>query len=303
MALLVMAGVAPVRSAAPVAAATPEGTYVVWTWNVAGWKIHHGATSDGLVTTVTDSIRNRGAHLVALNELCLSQYEAIRTELRDSGWPQDGENFSHFEQLSERGCRGEPFGLALFSRSPLGPAESFPLSPDGSVEERQLLCAPLRERPHLRFCTTHITPSGKRFKGQTLIETQLNDVLDQLETFESGGDTVIIAGDFNVQPNDPRLDPWYSFDLDTPNNSNNMGDYRELDDTDPRCPGYGESTMADGNSGGACHQGRKIDMIFVRENHIVGHYEAEAVSPGNRCRGLCSDHKILVGMVAVTVAP
>src|SRR5690349_20177037 len=129
-------------------AATVNQTLNVWTWNVAGQKMHGGATGNGLITVLGNSIRNRGAHLAAVNELCWSQYKAIQKNLRDSGWPQDVENFSRFEVTHSTGCSGgEQYGIALFGKAPMGSANRITLPDDGKTEKRKLLCAPLTNRP------------------------------------------------------------------------------------------------------------------------------------------------------------
>lgn len=282
------------------AAATVTATYHIWTWNVAGWAIHRGSTSDGLITALTNSIRNRSANFAALNELCWSQYKAIQSNLRNSGWPQDVANFSRFESSWDTVCNGEPFGNALFSKAPMGTANRFLLPQDTSPERRTLLCAPLTSRPHLRFCTTHITPSNEVVNGQNINVQQLEYVRARLEEFHAAGDTVLIAGDFNAQPNYGRLDNWYSPSLNVPNNIQNRGAYRELDDLEPGCVGYGETTVADGNTEGPCG-GKKIDLIFVREADLAGGYDGDSLSIATTCGGPCSDHRITIGTVTVRI--
>ncbi|MFG1842082.1 endonuclease/exonuclease/phosphatase family protein [Micromonospora sp. NPDC049175] len=287
--------------AGPAQAATVTATYTGWTWNVAGWTIHRGVTNDGLIPALADSIRNRAANFAALNELCWSQYKAVQANLLASGWPQDDTNFSRFEAHSETACGGEPFGVALFSRAPLGAANRYALAADGTSERRKLLCAPLEARPHLRFCTTHITPSNAVINGKNINVTQLDEVRGRIDSFAANGDTVLIAGDFNAQPHYGRLDSWYSTTLNTPNNGANTGAYRELDDTDSRCPGYGETTVYDGNTEGLCGQGKKIDLIFVRNDRIAGSYSGDSLAISTTCGGPCSDHRIVIGTVTVSV--
>jgi endonuclease/exonuclease/phosphatase family metal-dependent hydrolase len=287
--------------ALPAHAAT-NVTYTAWTWNVAGWTIHRGSTTDGLVPALTSSVQNRGAQLVAVNELCQGQYSAIQASLKAAGWPSDPTNFSRFEAHSSTACGGQPFGLAIFSKYPLGAANRYTLSSDGDDEARKLLCAPLEARPHLRFCTTHITTSNLVINGQKINETQLNEVRSRLEGFNTAGDTVIIAGDFNAQPNYGRLNNWYSSTLNTSYNSSNTGAYRELDDTDTRCTGYGEETTAIGTSGeGLCGQEPKVDLIFVRANRISGSYSADSLAIPTCGSSPCSDHRVLYGSVQVSV--
>ncbi|WP_234359151.1 endonuclease/exonuclease/phosphatase family protein [Plantactinospora sp. BC1] len=300
-AVLAMVPAVVLSAAAPASAGEVNASYNVWTWNVAGWKMHRGATGNGLITVLANSIRNRKADFAALNELCWSQYKAVQSNLRASGWPAAVENFSRFQEHNSTHCNGEPFGLAIFSRQPMGPADRFPLAPDGSSERRQLLCAPLEARPHLRFCTTHITPSNDVIGGLKINERQLGEVLTVVENYHAAGDTVIIAGDFNAQPDYGRMNPWYSRNLDVPLNGGNRGDYRELDDTHADSPGYGETTVADGDTSGPDGQGKKIDMIFVREDRIVGAYTGDSLSISTACGGACSDHRILIGTVTVRV--
>lgn len=276
-------------------------TYTVWQWNVAGNTIHSGSTTDGMVTQAAASVVSRSADFAAFNELCQGQYSALVEELRAKGWPQDAQNFARFEPSRPAGnasvCKGEAFGNALFSKRPLGGAARFALPDDGTAEKRNLLCAPLTDGTATRFCTTHITTS------QTANVAQLEFVRQKLEAYDAAGETTLIAGDFNAQPSYGRLNSYYAASVDTPNNANNTGQYRELDDNDPdHCPGYGEWT-ADGTPGTTppCGGNAKIDHIFVRESALAGPYSADSLAISTSCTGVtaCSDHRILVGTVTV----
>ncbi|MFD0558907.1 endonuclease/exonuclease/phosphatase family metal-dependent hydrolase [Stackebrandtia endophytica] len=279
-----------------------EQTYNVWLQNIAGWKMHRASTTNGLVAAVTASIRNRDADFVAFNEMCRQQYNAIIGELRAAGWPQDSTNFARFGAVRSDVCDGQDFGNAIFSRDPLGNAERLPLPDDGSVADHTVLCAPLQVQPTVRFCTTHITTSNEVIDGVKANQRQLDAANVHMEDYHRAGETVIIAGDFNAQPNYGRMNGWYSANLDTPNNSDNTGYYRELDDDDEQhCLGYGEPTVGVGDPPGQCVPEKKIDMIFVRENRIVGDYWADALAISQNCGGPCSDHKILIGQVTVAV--
>nr|WP_223874385.1 endonuclease/exonuclease/phosphatase family protein [Salinispora pacifica] len=313
----VAAGFALAPSASAVASTTT--TYNTWQWNVAGNTMHHGSTTDGMVSGAVSSIVNRSADFVAFNELCWGQYKAIQAGLKSAGWPVDTTNYSRF--ATSRGptagiCNGnEDFGNAIFSRQPLGFARKFTLPSDGSNERRTLLCDNLVSAPRVRFCTTHITTSGAAgSNGLPNNVNQLNYVLDQMETYYAAGDTVIIAGDFNAQPHYGRLNNWYSTTLNTVNNGGNKGHYRELDDNDSgNCIGYGEWT-ATGTPGATppCASSKplaKIDLTFVREDKIVGGYRGDSLSISTSCTGIpatpnypagsCSDHRITIGTVTV----
>lgn len=281
---------------------TSPKTYNVWQWNVAGDKIHDGSTDTGMVSAAAGSIEYRGADFAAFNEICEDQYAALVDALRLKNWPQDPQNFARFAPSRQPGntavCKGGAFGNALFSKRPLGGADRITLPDDGSTEQRNLLCAPLTDGSRTRFCTTHITT------GQDFNVAQLEAVREQLEAYHTAGDTVLIAGDFNAQPNYGRLNSFYAPSLDTPSNPNNKGQYRELDDNDEaHCPGYGEWTVEGGGTSLSCGANSKIDLIFVRESALAGPYSADSLGISTGCTGVpdgaCSDHRILTGTVTV----
>lgn len=277
----------------------------VWMWNVAGWSMHEGSTTNGMVDAAAASIQNRDADFAAFNELCRSQYDAIISRLRDDGWAEDPQNFSRFESNHDTGCGGGQYGNAIFSKRPLGAADRFTLPQDETAERRSVLCAGLETNPTLRFCTTHITPSNEVIDGEKINEQQLDYALALLEDYHDSGDSVVIAGDFNAQPNYGRMSGWYSSAVDTPNNSGNTGDYRELHDDDAdHCIGYGEYTvLGQWDPPGPCGEdGKKIDMIFVRENLLVGDYWGDALAISQDCGGPCSDHRILIGNATVDLS-
>lgn len=305
--------------AAPAAAAT-SATFVVWHWNVAGHTMHDGSTTDGMVAIAVASILNRNASFAAFNELCWGQYKAIQARLKTAGWPADTGNYSRFAASlgpASGVCNGnEDYGNAIFSKQPLGAASRFTLPSDGRAEQRNLLCDNLLNIPRMRFCTTHITTSNAiASNGQQHNVNQLNHVLNRLETYRAAGDTVVIAGDFNAQPHYGRLNNWYSSNLSTVNNGGNTGRYRELDDNDGRCAGYGEWT-ATGTPGAVppCSSTQpqaKIDLIFVREDRIGGAYSGDSLAISTGCSGIpptsaypagsCSDHRVVIGTVTVVI--
>jgi len=209
-----------------------------WVWNVAGHTMHGGATDDGLIEAAASSIVARDVDFVGFNELCFSQYRALQDELRARNWPQGETNFSRFAEGRPAGtavCGGSSFGNAIFSRAPLGAASRMSLPEDeGSAEIRTLLCAPLLDTPHLRWCTTHVTTSSEvGTDGLAANVRQLMFIQDQLRDWHEDGDTVLIGGDFNAQPQYRRLDRFYSRNINTAVNGDNRGVHRELDDLDP----------------------------------------------------------------------
>jgi hypothetical protein len=296
----------------------PTETYTVWHWNVAGSTLHGGSVSDGMVEAVVASVLAQGAHLVSLNELCRPQFDAVLARLTAARWPQDPTRFAAFQASIEGQpgvCAGEPYGVALFSATPIAESERTVLPRDEDGGYRVLLCSVVGPRAAVRFCTTHITTSSfpAADSAVPLNFLQLNAVLGRLEVYATAGESVLIAGDLNAQPHYGRLDAWYASSVDGPVNGGNTGPYRELDDTDSRCPGYGEATAL-GSVGVAapCGAGVKVDHVFARADQVVGPYRADALEIPYRCAGVpelrgvrpagaCSDHQVLVGRVTVRV--
>ncbi|MBB5782120.1 endonuclease/exonuclease/phosphatase family protein [Nonomuraea jabiensis] len=294
-------------------AADSVRTYNVWQWNVSGQKMNGGSTTNGMVDAAAASILTRDSDFAAFNELCWSQYEALKDKLIKNHWVSENTSFARFaairneeEPIAPEVCGGEQFGIAIFSRRDLGAATRYELPRYSEKARYKLLCAPLEDLQHMRFCTTHITSENADIDGSPINERQLNAVQDHLEDLYDAGNTVIIAGDFNARPHLQRLNDWYSPTVNGPNNHNNTGAYRELDDLDPRCPGVGEPTTLDTLPvEDPCKDRPKIDMIFVRESLIVGAYSGDALGEGTggtACGGgPCSDHRVLIGTVTVRV--
>ncbi|MFF7179365.1 endonuclease/exonuclease/phosphatase family protein [Streptomyces sp. NPDC008121] len=312
-------------AASPASAASTTATYTVWHWNVSGHVMWDGKTTGGMVTKAVSSIDNRDADFVSFNEICFSQYKAIQQGLIAAGWPEDTGNFSRFaETLAPISglCDGASgFGNALFSKRALGSSRQYPLPADTPTAERptpeprKMLCAPLAEQARMKFCTVHITTSNVVGPGQTKADNvrQLDDVRGVLDGFDAAGETYLVAGDFNAQPDYSRLDGYYAPSV-AGNNGNNTGAHRELDDADAaNCPGYGEWT-ADAVPGNAppCGDKAKIDHVFVRESRVAGPYSADALTIPTGCTvpdpmappadpTQCSDHRVLVGTVPVLI--
>ena len=120
--------------------------------------------------------------------------------------------------------------------------------------------------------------------------------------WENQRDTVILAGDFNLDPYDRAFNAMYASSANHPNNPDNRGHYREVDDADrEHCISHGERTSVRPNWG-PCHTGRKIDYIFMRENRIVGgRYSGDALNIPTDCTGACSDHRPLISNMRLRI--
>lgn len=317
---LAFAAVCTAPGAAPAGAAEVPTTtsYGVWHWNVAGSSMHAGLTDTGMVTEAVGSIKAQDPDFVSFNEICRTQYEAIRDLLaaEPSPWTT-ATDYARFATTRKAGtgiCQGESFGNALFSKNRLGTSRTYVLPPDYTaeeaaadpgVEDRSMLCAPLFDQPRMRFCTTHITGSNRRLPNPLtspkINQQQLNAVRDILDGFATAGDAYLLAGDLNARPGYTRLDSL-------------MKAHTELDGADPlHCPGYGEWTAVstppdDDPAACASNEGNvKLDFVLARTDRMDGTYTADSRAIPTTCRlddapnRPCSDHRVLIGSAHLTV--
>ena len=201
-------------------------------WNIAGGKVHDCRTA-GITAAVRRIVRDHDIQFVGLNEVCPDQYDAIRAALRDHWGKSASARFSAFVG---DGGQGRLVGNAIFSKQDLDQITRKWVG-DDQFGERNLLCGRVDARPHLRFCSTHLTP------GDDKARVQLGRVHDAIEYWwDERRDTVLLAGDFNLMPNDPAFNAVYSQHANHPtHNPNNHGHYHELDDNDrDHCKGFGE---------------------------------------------------------------
>lgn len=322
---LALAAVCVAPGVAPAGAAEGEkvtAAYRVWHWNVAGSTLHDGRTDTGMVAEAVGSIRAQDPDFVSFNEICRTQYEAIRDLLKAAPAPgaapwTSATDYARFATSRKAGtgiCQGEAFGNALFSKRNLGISRTYVLPPDHTeeealadprVEDRTMLCAPLADQPNMKFCTTHITGSNRRLPDPVTspkINTQqLNEVKAILDGFAANEQSYLLAGDLNARPGYSRLDPL-------------MTVHTELDGADPlHCPGYGEwtaMTTTPDTSPEACasNEGNvKLDFVLARTGQMDGTYTADSKAIPASCKldgepnRLCSDHRVLTGTAHLAV--
>ena len=258
-------------------------------WNIAGGK-ENGCKTEGITRAVMRYVKDGNAPMdfISLNEVCRSQYLAIRSELVKHWGKKGNAKFSAFEASGK-----SRVGVAIFSRQNLRGITRHEVGAD-KWGKRHLLCGRQVNR-RVRVCTTHLTP------GDATARKQLVRVLARIEGWwHHNRDTVIIGGDFNIQSNDPGFDKMYSSKANTPNNRSNHGHYREWDDNDANhCKGYGQRSQP-GTTRGPCQAGSKIDFIFARENRIVNQkYGARTLDIPRDCTGVCSDHRAVRGWARI----
>ncbi len=266
-------------------------TYRVLQWNIAGGKENNCKTA-GITNAVRRYVKNKKIDFVSLNEVCPAQHRAIRKALRNLWGKAAGAKFSAYVGDGTNRIVGN----SIFSRWNLKEITKRKVGED-QYGDRFLLCGQLRSRQHLRFCSAHLSPADSK------ATKQMQRVRKRIEAWwNNRRDTVILAGDINLQANHPGLNSVYAPGVNTKNNPGNFGRYREVDDNDPdHCKGFGQRSTP-GTAGGPCHEGGKIDFIFARRNRIVEkRYGGKTLNIPTDCTGKCSDHRAVVGRYRLRV--
>ena len=158
----------------------------------------------------------------------------------------------------------------------------------------------MASRAHLRFCTTHITPETTVIDGRPVNETQLDEVRAGWSRSTPPATPSWSRATSTRSRTTDASNTWYSPAVATAHNAANTGDYRELDDTDPRLPRVRRDDDPR-HRWGRCGQSAKIDLVFVRANRVVGPYSADSLPIPSCGATPCSDHRALVGTVRVSV--
>ncbi|MFE2141936.1 endonuclease/exonuclease/phosphatase family protein [Streptomyces sp. NPDC059456] len=275
------------------------------TYNVCGaaCDIYNGSRTawrDNVVGAMDDW----NADLVMLQEMCYGQWTLLRDALQnrsDGGQVYDSVWGAALPTATKCAKWGSDtrYGLAIFSKGSPGSINNGSrsvtlLANPAQGEQRILLCAraAVGERT-VRACNTHLD-----FKGDNP-SAQATQVAEVTRGYADQGDPVVLAGDFNMLPKDPRMAPLYQ-------HGGGTGVFQEVDENDKseftgsECPQSGdvcrsgEATVerASGCSPHASPEG-KIDYIFLSYywfQTVRG--DAAACTPG------MSDHHLLRGAAA-----
>jgi endonuclease/exonuclease/phosphatase family metal-dependent hydrolase len=209
---------------------------------------------------VREAVRFR-PDVVTVNEICLTQYAALKQHLARAGWRMDGTYASSQDNVPACGTTGR-FGTAVLSRGnvPDGQQDYRPFVHTGGETytnggrtvrvRRGLLCADTRfDGERLVACTAHTYSKAPE---------QLREIRDWTAGFPKSV-PVVLAGDLNLPPDAPALS-WLT----------------------------GRFAEADGEPGEATADGRKIDYVFATRRHFT-------VADGDARWFRESDHALLEG--------
>jgi endonuclease/exonuclease/phosphatase family metal-dependent hydrolase len=165
-----------------------DAPYTLLQFNICGNACSSGG--DGIVNALAGAVQHRRPFAVTLNEVCENQFARLAAELPAYR--------GHFDPTGPKCRNGAPYGNAVLMRgSSLSVIGSWMLPAVIFEEDRRLLCVRSGE---VTVCVTHLSVEESNREGQiAAIATVLSGLSGPL----------VLAGDFNLDPSDPRLDPLY----------------------------------------------------------------------------------------------
>jgi endonuclease/exonuclease/phosphatase family metal-dependent hydrolase len=180
--------------------------------NMCGNACNHGgfAVTDNIEATVGE----RTPTLVTLNEVCENQYDRLQADLTAYR--------ARFDPTGPTCQDGARYGNALFARTTdLTFIGSWLLPNPAEDEARRLMCLHMRVpgQPAVVVCVTHISSFLANVGPQV---SAAAGILNGLDTT----DPVLLAGDFNTDPGDARMNPLYNSCY-----AGGIGHFREADST------------------------------------------------------------------------
>ncbi len=170
----------------------------VATFNIWGNVGHQGKT-DWIPPVINETVGTAPVAM-ALQEACRNQAAELAARL---GMRME------FQALMPHRCdNGQDFGNAvLYQGTATGPVVRRIMPGIDEDEPRGLICVPLND---MLFCAIHLSIDQGRRLGQTLWLATVEKGGDpQLRPLKSWG-TVVLAGDFNGEPNSPELSQLYT---------------------------------------------------------------------------------------------
>lgn len=215
---------------------------------VASWNIHAGRTSS--LDTVANVLAATDADVIALQEVDVG---VQRTGEIDQ--PAVLANRLGYEYVFAQSIeyQGGAYGLAVLSRLPLAAVERISLDAAAASERRIGLDVTVCAGPSpLRIVSTHL---------DYIVEANVQNTRDLLAAVDGAGGALLLAGDFNVEPEAPSIQDVLA-----------AGFYDVLAARDP-APTYG---------------GRRIDYFFADARL------SRAVISGEVMETADSDHRLLL---------
>ncbi len=197
-ALLLAAATFFTTGAEPAAATGPVR---VMHFNICGAICNHGVVDKpGAGNDIVEDVRNRvigfKSHILTLNEVCVGQFNRLKSLLGNSGWKMSG---IFRAQRNDGRCKGGAgFGDAVLTASFVGSTEVLAL-PNFGGERRAVLCLRTSAGGPVLACTLHLITGRSGQEGPAKKQLQVAAAARGLNGRAAQG-AVIVGGDFNLMP-------------------------------------------------------------------------------------------------------
>jgi endonuclease/exonuclease/phosphatase family metal-dependent hydrolase len=157
--------------------------------NTCGNSCNRGGLA--VVRNLAGTIAAHQPYAVTLNEMCENQYDRLRAQLRGYA--------GRFDPTGPTCRNGARYGNAILVRSStVDLVRSWPLPNPSGHETRRLMCL---RTPSFLVCVTHISYLPADIAAQVATVARILRGL--------GDVPVLLGGDFNTGPADPRMSPLY----------------------------------------------------------------------------------------------
>lgn len=201
----------------------------------------------GVANATVLSIQDWGARLVTLNEVCYSQYMAVKNGTGHDGrfFETNGPNSGAASFLNS--CSDDRFGNAVLSDNVItGVPTNKNLPHPSTTELRKANCATSKYLHTLKLCVTHIANASYGIK-----DDQVQTATLLVNPLIASGFPLVFGGDFNGVPSSGYLNQMYNYVF--------TGGYGLFGEGAQRCGPNGTPARC----GAATHTLGKIDYMFM----------------------------------------
>lgn len=223
-----------------------------------------GLTKMSRIVSAADTYQ---PHIIAFNEICYTQYKKIKVDLVARGYRWAYSTTTTGNACANFDASSTNLGQAMFIKhstsTPTALVSTIHPLPQGTgLEPREMICTDVTiDGKLVKVCVVHITHHAA-YRPQ-----QIATVANLAAGWINSGQRVIIAGDFNAEPQDAEMTPMYS-------HSGGTGLFQEADESDS-CPApltacrAGERTFWEVKAFyDPPATPKKIDYIFFSEAHF-----------------------------------
>ncbi|MFF3765845.1 FG-GAP-like repeat-containing protein [Streptomyces sp. NPDC001922] len=232
-------------------------------YNICGNKCGAGYDNQRRIDTVVAEASGSGwkADQIHLQEVCRTQYDAIRSRLAPKGFQG---LFTETLSGDANICGGSDYGVAVLVKGPLSDTKVLDLTVGGESEPIKVPCVKSSLQGRANWaCSVHLYWGEEEYRN-----AEARALAAQAKQWEDSGVPVVLAGDFNNRPRATALSSFYDRGI----NDGGQGTFTEADETDKDHFDPAACTAATRRcrSGEPTFGERKIDYVFLSSRYVKG---------------------------------